>query len=117
MGLVWQLVNGLLRTAILLALITFVALPEGRSTVSGAVGSEITELTTDLVDDGHEHSALELVFGHCEDGLDCSVIAAIFAQPSLIDVVTLEKQLSRPTVHELASLSWPYDAPPPRILI
>lgn len=116
MGLLRQCFKGLVRAAALVSLIIFVALPDNRSAVSRAGGSDIIEVTMDAVDDGHDHSEFELIFGHCEDGLDCSVVAAIFSQPTLAGAVTLEQQLARQTVNNLASLSWPYDAPPPRIL-
>lgn len=111
-----QCFKGLVRAAALLALIIFVALPDSRSAVSRAEGSDMIELTMDAVDDGHDHSEFELIYGHCDDGLDCSVVAAIFSQPTLAGAVTLEQQLAPQTVHKLTSLSWPYDAPPPRIL-
>lgn len=117
MGLLGKCFKGLVRAAALVVLIIFVAQPHIRSTVSRAGGSDNIEvMTMDALDDGHDHSEIELILGHCDDGLDCTVVAAIFSQPTLAGAVTLEQQLARQTVHKLASLSWPYDAPPPRIL-
>jgi hypothetical protein len=116
MGLVSQCLKGLFRAVVLLTLTIFVVLPDGRSTASNVVVAESADIFMVSVDDGHEHSNFELKFGHCDDGLDCTVIAAILSQPGLAGAATLEQQLTRPKIHELASLSWPYDAPPPRIL-
>lgn len=120
MGSIRDCLKSFLRAVVLLALTLFVALPNSGSTVPDlvffAVNPEKSDSLVDPVDDGHEHSDFELIFGHCDDGLDCTAIAAFFSQPTLTGSVTLEQRLTRPSVHKLASLSWPYDAPPPRIL-
>ena len=117
---VGQCLKGVLRTVVLLALIIFVALPDSHSTVSDLVSNALTaksmELSTTSFDDGHDHSAIELIFGHCDDGPDCTVAASLFPQPTPVQTVTLEQQLARSRGNKKASLSWPYDAPPPRIL-
>ena len=119
MDLVGQCLRGLLRAVVLFALIIFVALPDNRSTVpdlvSNALAANSADRSSISVDDGHDHSDIELIFGHCDEGLDCTVVAALFSQPTLVQAVTLEQQLARPSGHKLASLSWPHDAPPPRI--
>jgi hypothetical protein len=120
MDLVVQCLRGFLRVVVLFALIIFVALPDNRSTVPDLVSNELaansTDMSSNFVDDGHDHSDIELIFGHCDEGLDCTVVAAFFSQPTLVQAVTLAQLLARPSGHKLASLSWPYDPPPPRII-
>lgn len=120
MGLIGQCLRGFLRAGVLFALIIFIVLLDNRSTVPDPASSALTVKSVGMsikyVDDGHNHSDFELIFGHCDNGLDCTAIAALFSQPPLVQAETLEQELVRPSRHELASLSWPYDAPPPRIL-
>ncbi len=80
MGSIGHCLKSFLRAVVLLALTLFVALPDSGSTVpdlvSNAWAAEISGISDVSVDDGHEHNKLEVIFRHCDDGLDRSLLRA-----------------------------------------